>query len=165
MGIVGAVFASLRFDGLVISQVRKDGVNSTDKIAEAIRNSKFAQHIRLVMLQGIAMAGFNVVDIGQLHQKLDIPVLIVARHQPDIPAIKSALLGNLPGGFKKWEIIKRTGPMEKINNVYVQRAGLDMNQAQAVLEKFVIYGNIPEPLRIAHLIAGAVASGQSRGRV
>jgi hypothetical protein len=41
---------------------------------------------------------------------------------------------------------------------------LSLGQAAAVIEELAVHGNIPEPLRTAHLIAGAMATGQSRGR-
>jgi endonuclease V-like protein UPF0215 family len=34
----------------------------------------------------------------------------------------------------------------------------------AVVERFALHSHIPEPLRTAHLIAGAIAEGQSRGK-
>jgi endonuclease V-like protein UPF0215 family len=55
--------------------------------------------------------------------------------------------------------------MEAVGQVYVQRVGLAQEQARAVVEQFTVEGWIPEPLRTAHLIAGAIAEGQSRGRV
>lgn len=163
--IVGAVFADLRFDGLIIGKVRKDGVNSTDKIAGLVRASKFFQHANLIMLQGIAVAGFNVIDAARLNALLSIPVLIVSRKAPDMDAIKRALFSNVPGGKKKWRLIEKMGPMERCHSCYVQRAGLDLEETGKIIKRFSIYGNIPEPLRIAHLIAGAIGRGISRGRV
>jgi endonuclease V-like protein UPF0215 family len=54
--------------------------------------------------------------------------------------------------------------MEAARRVYVQRVGLTLTQASSVLETFTIEGHIPEPLRTAHLIAGAIVDGESRGR-
>jgi endonuclease V-like protein UPF0215 family len=50
-----------------------------------------------------------------------------------------------------------------MKNINVQRTGLSAGQAAGVLENFCIHGHIPEPVRTAHLIATAVACGQSRG--
>jgi hypothetical protein len=55
--------------------------------------------------------------------------------------------------------------MEPIGAVYVQRAGLSSPEAQAVLTRFAIHSAVPEPLRMAHLIAGGLARGESRHRV
>jgi endonuclease V-like protein UPF0215 family len=54
--------------------------------------------------------------------------------------------------------------MEPAGNVYIQRVGMSETQALAVLNRFCIHGNIPEPIRSAHLIATALVNGQSRGK-
>jgi len=54
--------------------------------------------------------------------------------------------------------------MEALRGVYVQRAGLSLNQADHLLGATTLHGKIPEPLRVAHLIAGGVIAGISRGR-
>ena len=38
-----------------------------------------------------------------------------------------------------------------------------LRQADAVVVQFAIYSTIPEPIRTAHLIAGALSNGESRG--
>ena len=116
--VVGAVFAGNRLDGVLIDRVRRDGANAARTLIRMIRGSKFVEHLQLVMLQGIAVAGFNVVNIFELHDALALPVLVIARKRPAV-----------------------------------------------VVHRFAIHSSIPEPLRIAHLIAGAIATGRSGGRV
>jgi endonuclease V-like protein UPF0215 family len=162
--VVGTVYTGLRLEGIISGRIRRDGVNATDRLTHLIRGSRFAPQLRLVMLQGIALGGFNVVDIHGLHQRLNIPVLVVARKAPDLRAIEDALLNRVRGGARKWRLIKRAGTMEPISGVYVQRAGLTLKEAGKVIERFAVCGRIPEPLRIAHLIAGGIGVGQSKGR-
>jgi uncharacterized protein len=162
--VVGAVFSGLRLDGILSGRIRRDGANATHRLADLVSGSKFAPQVQLVMLQGIALGGFNVVDIHGLHRLLSVPVLVVARHAPRMEAIKEALLTRVPGGKRKWVLIERAGPMEPVEGVFVQRAGLSLEIAREILRRFSVYGNIPEPLRVAHLIAGGVATGESRGR-
>jgi endonuclease V-like protein UPF0215 family len=162
--VVGTVFTSLQLTGVIIGQVEKDGTDATDQIVKLVAGSKFIEHVQLVMLQGITLAGFNVVDVFRLHEQLGLPVLIVSRRLPDMAAIQAALLTQIPHGEQKWQLIKRLGPMEPAGRVYIQRVGLSSEEAAAVVERFAVHGHLPEPLRIAHLIAGAVAEGQSRGR-
>lgn len=161
---MGAVFAGLRFEGVLRGKIRRDGANSARVIVRLITDSKFADHIRLIMIQGIAFGGFNVVDVFYIHNKLNLPVLAVARRMPDFDGIKSALRTRVRGGFQKWRLIERTGPMEPAAGVYVQRAGLTLEEARGVIETFAVHGRIPEPLRTAHLIAGGIALGESKGR-
>lgn len=164
VAIVGAVFARARLDGVVTSSVRRDGRNSTTQVATMIETSPFDQHIQAVLLQGIAFAGFNVVDIHALQQRLQRPVLVVARRQPDMPAIRRALLERVSGGRLKLALIEKAGPMESLGSVWVQRAGLSLAQARQCVDDLAVHGHMPEPLRVAHILAGALADGTSHGR-
>jgi uncharacterized protein len=162
--VVGVAVSGARVDGVLSTHVRRDGAGATDKLAEMIRGSQFFAHLHAVMMQGIALAGFNVVDIHRLHEELGKPVLVMARRAPDMDAIRHALLTRVRGGAAKWKLIEKVGPMEPAGGVLVQRAGLDLEEAAALLEAFRQEGNVPEPLRLAHLIAGGVTTGRSRGR-
>lgn len=163
--VVGAVYAGHRLDGILIGRVQRDGADAARRLAALVEGSKFAAHLQLVMLQGIALAGFNVVDVEWLHQRLALPVLVVARRQPDLDAVREALLTRVRGGRRKWRLIKRLGPMEPVAEVYVQRMGISRAGARQVVRRFAFHGHIPEPLRTAHLVAGALETGVSRGRV
>ena len=161
--VVGAIYASLRFDGVMIGEVEKDGHDAADRLTALLTTSKFADHVRLIMLQGITLAGFNVVDVFALSERTGVPVLVVARRQPDMNAVRRALLSNIPAGREKWAVIERLGEMEPAGDVYIQRVGLTKDQADAVVDRFSVYSSIPEPIRTAHLIAGALSNGESRG--
>ncbi len=162
--VVGAVFADRRFDGVLLATVEKDGSDATGVLAATIAGSRFDAHIQLVLLQGLTLAGFNVVDAGALHERLARPVLVVARRLPDLAAIRRALETRIAGGDAKWRAIERLGPMEPCAGVYVQRVGLSAAEAAQVVQRLALHGRIPEPLRVAHLIAGAIGRGTSRGR-
>ncbi len=163
--VVGAVFCGPRLEGVLLGRVRRDGANATRMLAQLVASSKYAPHLQLVFLQGIALAGFNVVDLPALHASLGIPVITVARRRPDLPAIQEALLRRVPGGERKWRLVRRAGNMEPLAGVWVQRAGIGAADAERVIQRFARHGKVPEPLRAAHLIAGALATGQSTGRV
>jgi len=162
--VVGAVFAHQRLDGVLVGEIEKDGNDATRQLVHLVSHSKFYRHARLIMLQGITMGGFNVVDIIGLHRHLDLPVLVVARRPPDREAIRRALVQHLPGGREKWDLIEAAGVMEPAGDVFVQRVGMTLSQAIATIDQWPRHSQIPEPLRCAHLIAGAIATGQSRNR-
>ena len=162
--VVGAVFAGSRLEGVLSCQVRRDGANATTELVRTLSESRFAAHLQCILLQGIAFAGFNVVDIHALHHELTIPVVVVARKAPDLQRIQDALLTSVRGGKRKWALIEKAGPMEAIENVYVQRAGIDLETTSELIRRFSFNGQLPEPLRTAHLIAGGVTRGESRHR-
>jgi len=45
-----------RLDRVLSSKVRRDGANATDVLIELIAGSKFREHVRAVLLQGIGLA-------------------------------------------------------------------------------------------------------------
>ena len=163
--VVGAVFAGTRLDGVLSGRVRRDGANATRVLAELVEGSRFRSHLQAVLLQGIALAGFNVIDIEALHARLGLPVLAIVRKRPDLAAIRRALLTRVPGGRRKWALIERAGPMESLGGLWVQRAGMEAVEAQGLIARLSLHSDIPEPLRTAHLIAGGIATGESRHRV
>src|SRR5688572_2398391 len=154
VGIVGAILTRHRLDGVVVGRARRDGADASRRIAEFVKNSAFYPHLQGVVLQGIAVAGFNVIDIHGLSGVLERPVLVVARRAPDLTKIRRALALHVPGGERKWKLIERAGAMERMGVVYVQRAGLDRERAALFLRDSTVHGSLPEALRIAHLIAG-----------
>jgi endonuclease V-like protein UPF0215 family len=107
--VVGAVYAGERLDGVLSCLVRRDGVNATTRLAACLRRSRFYPQLDAVLLQGIAFAGFNVIDIHALSATLARPVLVIVRRRPNLAAIRSAL-GRVRGGARKWQLIERAGP-------------------------------------------------------
>lgn len=162
--VVGCVFSETTFTGVLSGKVRKDGRNATEVLARLVTTSKWAPQLQLVMLQGIALGGFNVVDLAGLHRLTGLPVLVVARKRPDLAAIRDALLTRVPGGARKWALVERAGPMEPCAGIFVQRAGLSLDEAADVTARTALHGRVPEPLRAAHLVAGGAWGGESRGR-
>lgn len=160
--VVGTVYARLALHAVVSGKVRRDGRNSTDELTRL--TGLVGEHLQLVLLQGIALAGFNVIDIHRLSRQTGLPVLVVARWSPRLDRIEAALLGRVPGGVQKWALIQAAGKMEPCGGVYVQRSGLSLGEAEIALQALTAEGRLPEPLRAAHLIAGGIGRGNSAGQ-
>jgi hypothetical protein len=162
--LVGAVYAGDRLEGVLSGKVRRDGINATRVIVDLVAGSRFRVHAQAILLQGVAVAGFNVIDLPAVQVALGLPVIAVARHAPDLAAIKRALLTRVSGGRRKWALVERLGPMEPVAGVYVQRAGISLARTEDLIRRSARHGLLPEPLRTAHLIAGGIATGESRHR-
>jgi endonuclease V-like protein UPF0215 family len=165
--VVGVACAGVGMAGVMATRVRRDGRNATEALAKMIAASRFRTHGHAVLLQGIALAGFNVVDLAELNDRIGLPVIVVTRRAPDLAAIRAALLGRVPGGVRKWRLIERAGPMQPLASprLHVQVAGIEVARAAALLRAVTPAGNnLPEPLRMAHLIAGGIATGESTSR-
>lgn len=166
--IVGAVFRGGDWiDGVLRSEITKDGLDATDVICNMIKKSKHYGQIRAVILDGITYGGFNVVDIQMLYGETGIPVIVVMRSYPDFEKIKLALK-YFTDEEERWAMIKRAGKIEKITgknySIYIQRAGIGLETVKKIIQLTSIRSNIPEPLRVAHLIATGIILGESRGK-
>jgi uncharacterized protein len=191
--LVGAICAATRLDGVVTGRVRRDGADATLRMIEL---AGYFRHVRAVLLQGIAVAGFNVVDIAELSRELSLPVLVVMRREPDLASVRRALFSTNPsarppvrGARRKWRLIERAGPIESLGasrralrrvlgtassplpsglrvplqRLWIQRAGLSLEEARRLVATTTLHGNLPEPLRLAHIIAGGMVEGRSHG--
>jgi len=165
--IIGAFFrGGEQLDGILRREITRDGMDATDVLTRMVKDSKYYTQIRVIMLDGVTYAGFNPVDITYLFKETGLPVMIFMRSYPDFEKIRLALR-HLPDTEKRWEIIQRAGriyKIEKENPVFVQLSGLDEESAVEIIHITTTHSNIPEPLRVAHLIATGVVLGESTGK-
>jgi endonuclease V-like protein UPF0215 family len=54
--------------------IKADGWDSTEKLSQLILNSTFHSQLHLVLLDGIGIGGFNLIDLPQLSQQVQLPV-------------------------------------------------------------------------------------------
>ncbi|AKB18953.1 MULTISPECIES: DUF99 family protein [unclassified Methanosarcina] len=168
--IVGTVFRGGDWiDGVLRSEITRDGLDATKVISTMIKNSRHYNQLRIIMLDGITYGGFNVVDIEELYRETGLPVIVVMRAYPDFEKIRSALR-HFSDEEVRWEIIKKAGKIEKLvteknrTPIYIQKAGIGSKNAEKIVHLTSIRSNIPEPLRVAHLIATGIILGESRGK-
>lgn len=161
--VIGTVFRGGRFlDGLLSTVVEKDGMDATDRISERMLTSRHYDQLSAIMLDGITFAGFNVVDINEMSKRTGLPVIAVARKKPGMKAFFDAMkkLGNREERAKTAE---KAGRFYSYGNIFFQKSGADEKECGEILEVSCLHGNMPEPLRAAHIIASGL-SGESKGR-
>jgi len=162
--VVGVVFRGKdSLDGLLSTKVECDGNDATEKLIEMVKRSNQRHQIRFIMLDGIALGGFNVVDVEELYRELGIPVIVVIRRRPNMEAIERALR-RFKDGERRMEILRKAGEVRKCGKIFFQCYGVEPAIAEQVIKKSTKRGNIPEPLRVAHIIASGIVLGESHGR-
>ncbi|MFO8016556.1 MAG: DUF99 family protein [Candidatus Woesearchaeota archaeon] len=160
--VIGAFFRGGDFiDGVISSEIDVDGTDSTRKISEMILKSRFRPQLQAIILDGIAVGGFNVVDINSLNRKTGIPVIVVIRRMPDLKRIHSTL--EKLGMEKKTRLLEKAGKPVKIGRIYVQYAGIEEGEVKEIIGITCTHSYIPEPVRVAHLIGQGISMGESRG--
>jgi hypothetical protein len=161
--VVGVVFrGGYWLDGVMHTKVKVDGFDATDKIASMILNSPHYEQLRVIMLNGITFAGFNVADIKKLSAKTRLPVIAVTREKPDFAEIRKALK-NLPKSEARWKAMLNAGEIFEVctksggEKIYMQISGVFEEDAKKILQLTSTRSNIPEALRVAHLIASGIS--------
>ena len=148
-------------DGILSTKVSVDGNDSTKKLISMINKCKFKPQLQCIFLDGIAVAGFNIIDVRELSKKTKLPVITIIRTKPNIPKIKSTLIKI--NQRQKIKLIEKAGKVVKIDNIFAQLIGIDFEKARKILEIVCTRSFIPEPIRLAHLIASGVVTGESKG--
>jgi hypothetical protein len=166
--VVGAIYRGGKiFDGVLFVKVDVDGNDATSKLIKAVNSSRHKPQLKVIMLDGITVGGFNVIDLKELHEKTDLPVIAINRKLPDIKSVKNALK-NFRDFKKRWEKIKNAGKIKKFKFkdkfIYYQCKGIERDEAEEIIRISCTRGYIPEPLRVAHLIAAALVKGESHGK-
>src|SRR3989338_11686312 len=161
--VIGTVFrGGTLLDGILSTKVNVDGSNSTKKIIEMVNKSKFKPQLRCIFLDGIAVGGFNIIDIRELKKKTRLPVIVIIRKKPDIVKIKGIL--TRLNKKSKIKLLEKAGPVIPAGKIYIQIAGLSIGKAKEILEIVCTRSHIPEAIRLAHIIASGIIYGESRGR-
>lgn len=145
---------SQRVEGILLTDVLRDGDDSTNAVARCVAASGL-RGLGAILLDGASFAGFNVVDLDGLHAETGIPCLAFTKGVPDMAAMRAALR-NVPNPEGKWALLSArrivtlpTGTTP----ISISFAGMDEQQAIALLAATTAHGLVPEPLRIAHLVA------------
>lgn len=166
--VVGTIFRGGDFmDGLISTKITVDGDDATEKIAEMVNKTKHKDQLRVVFLDGIAFGGFNVVDIRALNRKTRLPIVTIMRNYPDFKKIEKALK-NVGNSDAKMKIIRKAGDVHEVNlddkKLFVQYCGMKFDVLVEMLKLTCTHAIVPEPIRVAHLIASGVVTGESKGR-
>jgi endonuclease V-like protein UPF0215 family len=162
--VIGVVFrGGYWLDGVMRTQVEIDGLDATDEIAEMITGSPHYGQLRVIMLDGVTFAGFNVVDTLRLFETTRLPVIAVTREKPDFEEIRKALK-NLPFAEKRWRAIGNADEIIRVvtrrgeEAVYIQVRGVAADVAVRIVRNTATRSNVPEALRVAHLIASGLTA-------
>lgn len=140
--------------------VSVDHLDATQAMVGLVDRCKQRPQLKAVMLDGLTVAGFNVVDIGLLHKFTGLPVITVVDKVPDHDSIEAALRKR----FRDWEERLRLISAPETHEVVLEDgavltchlAGMYVSEARELLRVTTLRGHLPEPLRMADLVASGL---------
>jgi endonuclease V-like protein UPF0215 family len=154
-----AVAAPDRVEAVRVGRVRVDGDDATEEVLRLVCATGGLEGLHAVLLDGAVVGGFNVLDLDSLHRDLRVPVVAVTYARPDFDGIRAALWKWFPhDAARRWGLLRqhrlfqfsRPGPP-----TYVTSVGCRRTDAALLIARTVVRGRVPEPLRLAHLVATA----------
>jgi len=94
-------------------------------------------------------------------------VVTVTRRKPDLAAMETALRRRFDDWEERLHVIRRHG-VESIRtthgSLWITYAGTTSVEVREAVRLTTVRGVLPEPLRVAHLVAAGIVRGESRGR-
>lgn len=69
-----------------------DGIDGTDEISKMIAATHCARQIKAIFLEGVSVAGFNVIDIERLFDMTKISIIVYITNPLEINKIEKALI-------------------------------------------------------------------------
>ena len=113
--------------------------------------------ISFVMISGLIISMYNIIDIKKIWNKLKIPIIGVTYE--DSAGLEDAIKYHFPNSYQlKIEEYRRLGQRTKIslhtrNDVFVRIEGCTIQEAKNLLNTMTLQGAVPEPLRVAQMLA------------
>jgi endonuclease V-like protein UPF0215 family len=150
-------------EGVAVRSFPVDGDDVTGFLAAWIAELRFRPALRAVVLGGVTIAGLAVVDLPRLARETGLGAIAVGRRDPRDHGVADAL--RAAGLEARVPELERAPAAEPAGpGLWAACAGIGGADARALLAAARRKSALPEPLRLAHLIAAALVRGASRGR-
>ena len=148
--------ADMIIDGFTFSKVTVGGMDATEKIIE-MYDFLDREDINVILLNGCVISWFNVINLSQVAGATKLPLICVTYNESE----------GLEVYFKKYfsqdwqkrtEIHRQNGSRTPLtlktgHTVYTRFLNVNEKETLRLLNKLTLHGAVPEPLRIARLLA------------
>ncbi len=143
-------------DGFVFGNATLAGDDATDSILSMYKKLN-RPDISYLLISGIIISMYNIVDLKKISKLLNIPVIGVTYQESQ--GIEEAIKHHFPDSYdSKLKNYKELEDREKITlhtsyDIYIRKEGCIISDVQQLLDDLTLHGSFPEPLRVAQLLA------------
>lgn len=155
--LAGAVVRADRtVDGCSLGTCTVGGMDVTEAVGDLYARLD-REDIRYVLVAGVALAWYNLLDMQALSERVQRPVISVSFE--DSPGLADAIREGVSDPAPRMEIYESLPERHTVEINGEQRflrvVGCDPETAATVVRGFTPHGGRPEPLRVARLLARA----------
>ncbi len=148
-------------DGFVFGKVTLEGDDATETILSMYKKLN-RPDISYLLISGIIIAMYNIIDLKKISQSLDLPVIGVTYQ--DSEGIEEAIRHHFPDSYEsKLKEYQELEKRDKITlhtsyDIYIRKEGCTLSDVKHLLDELTLQGSFPEPLRVAQLLAKTLLS-------
>jgi endonuclease V-like protein UPF0215 family len=147
----------LLIDGAAFADVTVGGTDATDAVIQ-IQHELGRKDINCLMLSGCVISWFNILDPQKISCSGGLPVIAVTYE--DSPGLIDDIRHHFPGDTERISAYRNLGARSSIDlntgyRVFIRAWGISEKDAALVCDAFTFGGKVPEPLRVARLMARA----------
>jgi endonuclease V-like protein UPF0215 family len=145
----------LIIDGMTYGSATIEGNDATESII-LMHRSLAREDINCILLDGLVISMYNVIDGEQVAGETDLPVIAITFED------SKGLEGSIKHHFDDWQHklvqYQKLGRREQVilktgKTLFIRCWGLNQRRAVAILNSFTLQGSMPEPIRVAKLAA------------
>jgi len=147
-------------DGVGFNRITVGGMDATEGIMHLVESLR-RDDINLMMLNGCVISWFNIVDIQEVYERLQIPLICVTYEESE--GLEEHIAKHFEANERdvRIEAYKKLGDRVPVKlydqfEVLIRFLGIEKTDAEMVLKKFTAHGRVPEPLRVARIVARAL---------
>ncbi|MBE0517540.1 MAG: DUF99 family protein [Methanophagales archaeon] len=147
-------------DGVGFTYITIGGMDATEGVVHLFESLQ-RDDINVMMLNGCVISWFNIIDLHEVYNRLQIPLICVTYEESE--GLEEHIAKHFEASERdsRLEAYKRLGDRVPVRlhehfEVLIRSLGIDDADAGAVLKKFTAHGKVPEPLRVAKIVARAI---------
>ncbi len=160
--LVCVIMQNRALEGVLSSHVTSDGSDASSKITAMLRRSRFMEQVKLIAVNGITIAGLNVIDTKKVGRALGASFIILTRHRPRRRLLVKAL--RRLGRETRTSTKGRIKVVEGAAGLGFVKVGGFFAQSDTEISEDIARTAF-EALRLSHIISRGIATGESKGRV
>jgi uncharacterized protein len=148
----------LIIDGVGITKSTLRGNDSTQNIISMYERMQ-RNDINCIFIGGAIISMYNIIDANKIHQSTGLPVIAITFRKSEGIAntIKKAFQDDWQAKLEQYHNLgeRQQVKLKTGKSVFIRKLGLSLSNSIVMLNHFTHQGSIPEPVRIARLIARA----------
>ncbi|MHB8568444.1 MAG: endonuclease dU [Nitrososphaerales archaeon] len=162
--LAGVVMRSdLVIDGFGFGKLTISGSDAARSLVSLFKRLR-RNDINAILLSGSVLSLYNIVDVDYVFSKLELPIVALTFSKS-----RSDLARNIEERFpekiaaSKVRLLKKLGVPQRLElktgyEVYVRNSGISHNDSKRLLDRFTLQGSVPEPVRVARLLAKSASA-------